>query len=284
MISGKKLLTIIITGAIVMGLFGCSSKTTDTDKKDEKAQPITSFTYSSGGGMSGGGESLKIYTKDDTTYMSIASTEWWYEDDEVTEYIVDREVLDEIEDIFKKNGMKSWHNKEFTNMFVADGPSYSYSFQFGRVDTIHFSSQIYPEKYRKKLDPIHDVINEARKTAKLLPGLVTVEKSPEELRYRENPDNGKVEIEVYKYQEGKVYYCVMNGTKEDVSLSPETIITNVDTKEEVFKKVIDFEREVCGNDFLSDTVSPAKWLEPGNYCLSIGEYSYYFEIAFPVVE
>ncbi len=281
--TGKKLTALVLMGVIIMGLFGCGKNTDNTKEQDEK-QPLTSFTYSSGGGMSGGGDSLKIYTEGDTTYMSIASSEWWYEDDKVTEYIVEREALDKIEAVFKKYGMKKWHNKVFTNMFVDDGPSYSYDFRFGKRDGVHFSSQIYPSEYRKKLDPIHDVIDECKKTGKLLPGLVTKEISEEEILYRNKPNNGRVELEVYKYETGNVYYRVMNGTGEEVTLSTEIVITDENSKEVICKEINDYNNEVSENYSTTETVSPKKRLEVGKYRLTIGEYSCLFEIELPSLD
>lgn len=53
--------------------------------------------------------------------------------------------------------MNYWNRKRVSKMFIADGESHSYSFEFDK-SSIHFSSQYYPDKYRKKIKKLNDVI------------------------------------------------------------------------------------------------------------------------------
>ena len=142
-------IVLVIGGVYVMtGLF----------KPSIRNQHLNKYQYSSGGGMDGGFhvESVTRYDSGHAIVM-IKQAQWYYQDPVVEEYLVDDAILDEIETVVRKYRMNRWDNKKFTNMFVCDGASYSYSFSFDE-SYIHFSSQIYPVKYSKKLRQIDEII------------------------------------------------------------------------------------------------------------------------------
>lgn len=59
-------------------------------------------------------------------------------------------MLDDIEQIVRKYKMNFWNKRKFTNMFISDGESTSYTFSFDKT-RIYFSSQFYPAMYGMKL-------------------------------------------------------------------------------------------------------------------------------------
>lgn len=122
-----------------------------------RGQHLNEYRYSSGGGMTGGYYTKTVKRNKDYALIRIASAEWHSQEPTVTEYKVDVAILDELEAIIRKHRMNFWNKKKFTNMFVADGESYSYSFGFDNAD-ISFSSQIYPARYSEKLKELDSVI------------------------------------------------------------------------------------------------------------------------------
>ena len=137
-----------------------------------RGKHLDSFCDSSGGGMNGAYYSRTIKRYDEkNALIRTEKADWYAGDPEINECLVDISIMDELERVIRKNKMNFWNRKEFTKMFVADGESYSYSFDFGDSD-ISFSSQIYPPRYRKKLNQLKDVIFRYMQDAKELPGSV----------------------------------------------------------------------------------------------------------------
>lgn len=122
-----------------------------------RGQHLNKYSYTSGGGMTGGYYTKTVKRDGDRARIHIESAEWHSQDPTVTEYLTDVVVLDELEAIVRKYKMNYWKGKKFTNMFVCDGESYSYHFDFDKA-YISFSSQIYPAKYREKLAELDSVI------------------------------------------------------------------------------------------------------------------------------
>ena len=135
-----------------------------------RGQKLNSYSYSTGGGMEGAyyRETVKKY--EDKALIRTESASWHSEEPTVTEYLTDASVLDEIEAIVRKHKMNFWNRKKFTNMFVSDGESYSYSFNFDDA-YISFSSQIYPLPYSKKLDELDAVVKKYIENGEKLPGM-----------------------------------------------------------------------------------------------------------------
>lgn len=133
-----------------------------------KNQHLTEYHYSSGGGMTGGyfSETVEKYD-DDFALITTEKAEWHSDEPALKKYLVDARILSDLESVVRKNHMNFWHRKTFTNMFVADGESYSYSFQFSE-NSIDFSSQIYPAKYREKLKKLDEIIKNYLKNSKEL--------------------------------------------------------------------------------------------------------------------
>lgn len=265
-------IAILFLGVIVTGLFGFGGANTKSDTG------LTGFSYSSGGGMNGGSSSTEVYTLNDEVYLLKSYSSMWYEDNTITEYTVDKAILEEIEAVFNKHGMKKWHNKKFTNDFVYDGESYSYRFYFKDDDDVWFSSQIYPTKYREKLNEIHDIISKYEKDAKPVPGLVKTSKTPEEQIAMQHPDNGIVGIEVYEYSKNYVFYHLYNGTAENVEVPDSVKLVNDKDGQVVYEKNGKYSTTVYANSNNEEQATIDKRLEAGEYTLTVGIYSTTFTI------
>lgn len=267
----KRILLFVIGGLLMFGLFGCSKV------PDVKNKELVSYMYASGGGMTGGGTSTEISMIDGEVILTYSSTEWWYEDHDITEYKLDQAVLTDIESVFRKYKMQNWNDKKFSHIFVADGPSYSYSFIFEDGTTVFFSSQTYPESYSEKLAEIDTVIGQYRAGGTLEPGLVTREKTAEELAGKNEPDNGLVEIEVYEYSKDRICFRISNGTDEDVTVSNSVKLVRNSDGETLYNESSEFPIKVSAASADEEFLLSGR-LEEGIYTLYVGDYSAEFEI------
>lgn len=123
-----------------------------------KGQKLNEYYYSVGGGMTGGYYNEKIKREGDQAVIRTAEASFHNEEPIKNEYVVDASVLEEIETVVRKYKMNFWHRKKFTNMFIADGESESFTFGFDE-NSINFSSQIYPAEYGNKLKEIKEIVN-----------------------------------------------------------------------------------------------------------------------------
>ena len=258
----------------MLGLFGCSKV------PNVKNKELISYVYSSGGGMTGGGNSTKISMIDGEVILTYSNAEWWYDDNDITEYKLDKAVLTDIESVFRQYKMQNWNGKKFTNMFVADGPSYSYSFRFEDNTGVFFSSQVYPASYSKKLAEIDKVIEQYQARGTLEPGLVTKEKTDEELAGKNNPDNGLVEIEVYEYSKDRICFRILNGTNEDVAVSNSVKLVRNSDGEMLYNESSEYSIEVNATSANEEYLLSGR-LEEGIYTIYVGDYSAEFEIRLP---
>ena len=252
-----------------------------------KNKELISYRYASGGGMTGGGNSTEISIVDGEVILTYSEKEWWYEDNAITEFKLDKAVLTDIESVFRKYKMQNWNNKKFSDMFVADGASYSYSFQFEDNTSVSFSSQVYPVSYSEKLAAFDKVIEQYRERGALEPGLVTKEKTAEELAGKNTPDNGLIEIDVYEYSKDRIYFRISNGTDEDVAISNSVkLVRNSDG--EILYNESGADYIESGEDSIKINAASANEeyllsgrLEEGSYTIYVGDYSAAFEIRLP---
>lgn len=118
---------------------------------------LSKYVKHSGGGMTGGYYKLTIKPGDDRqALIRVESAEWHNEEPKVNEYQVDSAVLDEIERVILAHRMNHWNRKKFTRLFIADGESKGYTFEFGEK-TISFSSQVYHAGYAKTLRELDEI-------------------------------------------------------------------------------------------------------------------------------
>lgn len=162
---------IVILLAILVAVTVLKNKrTSETDRLNRGEGRLSEYSYSVGGGMEGGGSRITVKVYDETrAVVSRESQEWHGAKPEVDEYLVDISILDDIEAVFDKYNMKKWHKKTFTDMFVSDGESYSYSFRFEGRNSVYFSSQIYPPEYSEKLREFDEIIKKYEANKEKIP-------------------------------------------------------------------------------------------------------------------
>ena len=146
------ILIVLVVLVVVIGVCKMFGNTVNI-----RGQHLNEYSCSIGGGMTGGYRMETVKKYNDQALIRIESAEWHSQDPEVTEYLTDAAVLDELEEIARKHKMNTWNKKKFTDMFIADGESESYRFSFDDED-IYFSSQIYPKEYREKLAELDAVV------------------------------------------------------------------------------------------------------------------------------
>lgn len=188
-------------------------------------QQLNTYRFSSGGGMNGGYHLETVKRCDDQALIILESAEWHSQDPTVEEYLTDPAILDELEEIVRRNHMNFWNGKKFTNEFVYDGESESYHFSFDEAN-ISFSSQIYPLRYRKKLSELDRVVEKYIEIGEKLPGLVNP-RTDEDENY-DLPEN-ELEIYVYSYAENSLGLRILNGTDEEIEIPESYKLINADT-------------------------------------------------------
>ena len=239
-------------------------------------QHLNKYRYSSGGGMTGGYDSETVSRYDDThALVCLESAQWHYQDPDISEYLVDISIMDELENVVRKERMNFWNDKTFTKMFVADGESYSYSFYFDKAK-VSFSSQLYPQRYSKKLHKLDEVMDKYLENGEKLPGLVKLN------------NNNDDEISLIKEGEFELYVCsyannylkvrILNGKDEEVKLSPAHKIIDADTNKTIFEEDKGYTITVYPMAEDETSISLNSRLDVGNYILYIGDIEIPFEI------
>lgn len=270
---GKRLLLIAAVVVVLLVIVGVG-KTMLGNYVSIRGQHLNKYSSGSGGGMSGGyyRETVKRY--DDYAVISIESAEWHSQDPTITEYRTDAAVMDELEAVVRKEKMNFWNRKKFTKMFIADGESESYDFDFDHAD-ISFSSQIYPLKYRKKLEKLDSIVKKYLETAEKLPGLVNTKTDDEEYYYL--PENELI-IYVYSYVENSLGLRILNGTDEEIELAETYKIINADTGAVLFEDQTQYGRLFGGQTRDEKNIRLKERLDAGSYQLVFGDLIIPFEI------
>ena len=274
-IVGAVVVAILVTGGIFfsMVLFRMFA---GSEKKEEK---LESYKYSSGGSMLGSSYSQSVQEyNEDSAIVTIMHREWHGDDGAVKEYLVDKEVLNELNAVFVKYRMKKWDNKNFTDMFIGDGASRSYRFDF-KTNSVSFSSQYYPEEYASKLKELDEIVNKYLKNATLLPGLVlanTITKGDQELPYDLN--NGKIVLSVYSYYQKYLCYRLANGTKEAKGAEFVIRLYRDDESTPIYEKTSEVEAAIYPHSTNESSIKLKERLTPGKYRLEVFGYTTEFEI------
>lgn len=239
-----------------------------------RKQHLNEYQYSTGGGMNGGYYHKTVKRYNDTlALISIENAEWHNQDPTVNEYLVNVSILDDLETIIRKYHMNFWNRKTFSNMFIADGESYSYSFEFDEKD-IYFSAQHYPTSYSNKLSKLNEIINKYLEKAEKLPGLVNSNTDDE---CYELPEN-EILIYVSRYCKDRLYLKIMNGTDEEFDMPATYVLKNTDTNRIIQEDKIEYPRSVYSRSQNETSLSLNERLEKGNYKIIIGDIEIAFEI------
>lgn len=147
---------VVVGGIIMINLI---------QKGSWEKQELIKYKMNSSGDKKGGTEEIALALGEEGVILTISSAKWHDEEPTVEEYLVDGKALEEIKDIFIKNGMYKWDGKKFSDMFVADGKTTSYLFIF-TDDDVSFSSQIYPEPYAGVLKEIDAIVERYKNSGK----------------------------------------------------------------------------------------------------------------------
>ena len=260
---------------------GLTSGTSDPESVVMNKDRLTEYRYSKSGDMRGSRYSETV--KPDGSgraVLSIASSEWYGEDEKTEEYFVDGKILDDLGDVFREYKMNWWKSGRISRMFVADGASMSYSFSFGEKD-YDFSSQYYPDRYTDGLNALDEVIARYRKDGERIPGLVVPEKEDTEERIpADSPTPGVISFQVFKYCNHVIHCRLLNGTEETVGFTDVFTLFNEDTGEEipVNNSPYAFSMDVYRNGSRDFTAELDSFLEPGKYRIEAEGYSAVFEI------
>ena len=245
-------------------------------------QGLAHYSYGHGGGMLGDYKSVDVRRADDgKALVTFSESEWYAQEPKVEEYLVSDAILADLEGIFNNYGMAAWHQREFSNMHVDDGPttSYHFSFEDEDADDVWFSSQIFPSSYSDKLAELDEVIDKYVQSAEKLPGLV--------LKERANIDDyepfkeGIVELRVAEYSENRVRYLISNGTEEVITVSDEYRLTKKGSSKAIADsgKEHVYETDVYPMSLEEDCFTLKTRLETGTYLLQVGNLTCSFEIA-----
>ena len=266
---------IIIAAVIVLAAIGGVTIMVGRHFVSLHGQHLQQFTYSEGGGMNGGYYRKSVKRADDThALISIEEADWYAQDPTVREYLVDASILEELEAVVRKCGMNFWNRKTFTRMFIADGESKGYSFQFDKA-SVDFSSQYYPARFRKKLSRLNDIINPYLQDAAQLPGLVNRQPETEE---SVGLPEGKAELAVYFYCGDELGVRIKNGTEEKLELPGSWKVVDADTGRAVAQQEEKYGKTVYPQSRDEMSFRLPERLSAGNYTLVLGEWELPFEI------
>lgn len=262
-----------ITGVALasMGLFG--------EFAGIEKEKLEGYKYSRSGGIQGcsSSKSVQEYSKDSALF-TIMQRKWHRDDGTVKEYLVDKEILNELKAVFVKYHMEKWGNKKFTDRFIADGASNSYRFEF-ETNHVSFSSQYYPEKYSSKLKELDEILNKHLENATLLPGLLihdTIKESDYTLPYDLN--NGKIVLSVYSYHQKYLYYRLANGTDEEKKIESVIRLYRDGESVPIYEKSSEHKISLSAHRLYENSVKLNKLLAPGKYRFEAFGYETEFEI------
>ncbi len=123
-----------------------------------RGKKLTLYRFSNGGGMLGS-YCIQTIREHDESHALLRTEDCKDPNEEakITEKLIDVAVLAELEAVVRKHKMNHWNGKRLCKDFVHDGETQSYCLEFGNA-AIRFSSQIYPEEYRKKVNELHEII------------------------------------------------------------------------------------------------------------------------------
>lgn len=271
----KTTVFIIIAIVLVLAIIGGVIFMLGRNYVSIKGQHLNKYNCSSGGGMNGGyvSETVKRYDESHAL-ITTEKADWYYQDPTVNEYLVDVSIMDELETIVRKYRMNFWDGKNFSNMFIADGETTGYSFDFDE-EGVSFSSQYYPERYSKKLEKLDEVVDKYIQSAEKLPGLVNDRINDEENYLL---PEGEFSTYVYSYANDTLGVRILNGTDDEKELSRSYKLINTDTNKVIDEKEEEYPLIMYPQTQDEMSIKLNERLEKGNYKLIIGDKENTFEI------
>lgn len=159
----KNMITIIITISIILVIALCiilysvfRDKPTYTPIDGE----LINVEFSSAGGMEGGYTSIEITKESDTTAKVQYNYQEYHNAPEIKkDFIVDVQVLKDIEKVFRDNKMETWNDLPLSEEQVLDAPIDHFYFKFENGETVSFNDgQQYPNDNFDAVRSIYNLI------------------------------------------------------------------------------------------------------------------------------
>lgn len=260
--------------AVVIAVAAVLAVTIGKHHENISGEKLNAYRFSKGGGMSGGYHSEDIVRKDGYALIRIESAEWHNSAPEVKEYKADVKIMDELEGIIRKYNMNFWDGKKFTDIFVCDGESSSYSFVFDD-SYVSFSSQIYPKFYSDKLSEFKGIIQKYIEKAELLPALVPSGRTTED---DYNVPEGEMITYVRKCTSESLEVKIINKKSENVEIPIDYKVVNAETGDVLIEKKEDRIYSVYPKSQDEYTISLEKGFGAGKYNLIWNDMVMPFEL------
>ncbi|MDD5792266.1 MAG: hypothetical protein PUD22_06770, partial [Erysipelotrichaceae bacterium] len=206
---------IIIIALAIIIVIGGSLFMIDLIKANKHFEkPLSSCSYYSGGGMTGGYASRIVKASDGKAIIEISNASWHCSLPISFEYEADSIILKEIEDIFYDYRMSNYDGLKNSPFFAADAPTSSYSFIFGDEKVSFASNQIIPAKGSEALGKILDLIDDYCKSHQPLPSLDLSELSSEDIEKGTLVNEGERDLKIYDYRNRTLSYYINNGLSD----------------------------------------------------------------------
>ncbi len=247
--------------------------------KSEKNQytNLQSFQYFSAGSMSGGYSGKSINSRNGVAILTIATSNWHHEPLKVTEFLIDKEVLTEIEQIFNRHKIYKWKDKKLSDMFVPDAATTHYVFLFPD-HSLSFSSQIFPDEFNKATKEIRLVMDKYEKSGKRLPGLVIPDFNDTSVQKNFIQFNDTVELIAFTYMNNELTLLIKNGTEENLVIPAKSSMRIKLGDKTVFENTINNQLSFAKLTSSYETFPLEERLESGIYTLEFGDLTGQFEI------
>lgn len=95
---------------------------------------------------------------------------------------------------------------------------------------------------------------------------------------KEKPDNGLIEIEIYKYSKDIICFRILNGTNESVEVRDSVKLIRNSDGEVLYNESSEYSMEVNATSVYEESLLLSGRLEEGIYTIYVGDCSAEFEI------
>ncbi|MGN1356929.1 MAG: hypothetical protein ACI4VX_04505 [Succinivibrionaceae bacterium] len=238
---------------------------------------LETFEQYSSGSMTGGYQGKRINSWKGETILTIATSNWHHEPLKVTEFLIDKEVLTEIEKIFNQHKLYKWKDKKLSKMFVADAPTTHCVFIFPD-QSFSFSSQVFPNEFDKAINEIKLVMEKYEKSGKRLPGLVVPAFEDTDIQQKFHEFNDTAELIAFTYRNNELTLLIKNGTEENLVIPAKSSMRIKLGDKTVFENTINNQLSFAKLTSSYETFPLEERLESGIYTLEFGDLTGQFEI------
>lgn len=122
----------LMAGCGLMGLFGCQGRGSSGELEGSR---IRAVRYSSGGGMTGGGDSVELQrNKDGSVTLTTRSKEWHNSRETGMDYVVDASAFDQFAQIANEYDLPQASKRKMSEFQALDAPTSHLSFDLMTED------------------------------------------------------------------------------------------------------------------------------------------------------